>query len=60
MYEQGNLINNQEGKRWEKNQKTYFSPPGKSQEAQPFTKPGFLENHKTTSNTNKIRTFNSA
>lgn len=43
-----------------KNLKTYFSPLGKSLVAQPFTKPGCLENHKTTSKTNIRRTLNSA
>lgn len=40
--------------------KTYFSPSGKSLVAQPFTKPGCLENHKRTSKTNIRRTLNSA
>lgn len=43
-----------------KNLKTYFSPSGKSLLAQPFTKPGCLENHKRTSKANITRTLNSA
>lgn len=48
------------GYRMKKTLKTYFSPSGKSLVAQPFTKPGCLENHKRTSKTNIKRTLNSA